>query len=331
MKHLVLHQVLLYTEILHKVDHYLLLVDLLNLLHSMTMRTSYCLHILLHLNLSEILTGSVGMHRLLKVDYSVLVVVLKKLLMIIMSSHMIYGLLKTKVLLQIVLQPLLILVQLLRFNTVERKIKELSGGMILLVLDILILLQVLQIITLLVMVSLDSTMELHGVSHVHYGHKKRLMSVYTSTHFMLLLKQVKFLLLVKRRHRKNLVILFTNLYGVRLDLVDYLLLVVLQRELNSNQLMIQHCLISSLHLHTSATLTDMHGVMLVTTTYPQLVVQLNLLPLITTNLLSTHMSLMMKVTLLITQQYLVSMVDLEQRHKEKQITVPQSLLKQHIL
>ena len=71
MQHLVLLQVLLYTEILHKVDHYSLLVDLLNLLHSMTMRTSYCLLIQLHLSLSVTHTGSVGMHRLLKVDYSV--------------------------------------------------------------------------------------------------------------------------------------------------------------------------------------------------------------------------------------------------------------------
>ena len=322
---------LLYTEILHKVDHYLLLVDLLNLLHSMTMRTSYCLLILLHLNLSATLTGSAGMHRLLKVDYSVLVVVPRDLLTIITRHHMIYGLLKTKVLLQIVLQPLLILVQLLRFNTVERKIKELSGGTILLVLDTLILLLELQIITLLVMVLQDSVMDIHGVLQENSGHKKILMQNLQSTHYTRLQNMMLFLLLVKRRHKKKQGMFSTNPSGVRMVLVLYMLLVEPQRKLHLNQLMIQHCLISLLHLHTLVILTDMLGVMSPTVTYQSSMVQLNLLPLITTNLLSTHMSLMMKVTLLITQQYLVSMVDLEQRHKEKQITVPQSLLKQHIL
>ena len=195
--------------------------------------------------------------------------------MIIMSSHMISGLLKTKVSLKIVLQLILTLVQFLRFNMVEKKIKELSGGTIQLVLDIAVQLQVLQIATLLAMVFLDSIMDSHGVLQENSGHKNKLMQNLQSMQNMLLQKQERFLLLVRRRRKKNQVMFSTNQYSDSLVKVVYLLLVDRQKELYSNQQMIQHCLISLLHLHLLVILTDMLGVMSPTVTYQSSMVLLN--------------------------------------------------------
>ena len=100
----------------------------------------------------------------------------KGLHLIIMSSHMIYGQHLIGEQLKLFLR-MMIMDLLLISNLVERSIGELSGGMMLVVLDTLMILLVLQIATLLVMVSLDSILDIHGVSHVQHGHKKKLMLV----------------------------------------------------------------------------------------------------------------------------------------------------------
>ena len=104
-----------------------------------------------------------------------------------------------------------------------------------------------------------------------------------------------------------------------------------QKELYSNQQMIQHCLISLLDLHLLVTPIDSVGTMMDLVTYQSSMVLLSVEHMITMNPLSTHTLLMMKVTLLILQQYLVTMLVLVHYHKEKQTMVPLSLLKQHIL
>ena len=167
------------------------------------------------------------------------------------------------------------MVQFLRFNMVEKKIKELSGGTIQLVLDIAVQLQVLQIATLLAMVSLDSIMDIHGVLQENSGHKNKLMQNLQSMQNMLLQKQERFLLLVRRRRKKNQVMFSTNQYSDSLVKVVYLLLVDRQKELYSNQQMIQHCLISLLDLHLLVTLIDSVGTMMDLVTYQSSMVLLN--------------------------------------------------------
>ena len=83
--HLVLVLMQLYSEILPLVVLYSVLVELQKELHSMTTKILHSSRSLLHLSSLEILIGSVGMHRLLKVDYSVLVVQLRKQHLIIVK------------------------------------------------------------------------------------------------------------------------------------------------------------------------------------------------------------------------------------------------------
>ena len=73
-KLLVLLQVLLYSEILHKVDHYSVLVELVNVLarQNLVMLQHYLISTLLH-SLLVTHTSLFGMHLQVQVDYSVLV------------------------------------------------------------------------------------------------------------------------------------------------------------------------------------------------------------------------------------------------------------------
>ena len=192
----------------------------------------YCtISLLLH-SLLVILIGSVGMHLKLLVDYLVSVVVLKQGHTHILRHHMISGLILIGVsLVMHIIQSMMLLTMVLlqRYKQKVKRVGELYGGTIPLVLVTHHRLLVLQTTTLLKMELLDSHMDtLHLVLVVNHSSLVTLV-VLDLYSLQQVLVNVSLLLSLVRTHHLEILVVLVLLLEPRysLDLVIFLPLVVL--------------------------------------------------------------------------------------------------------